>query len=175
MSSSWPRLRRMPAAPPLQRSSSGTEARVRRVARMGALCARGPAHSGPFSPLFTGVRGRSILRTSPKRRSRKFSPWSFYDPACVLPPGVVSRLGDLHAVRFEGDAVGVRSAAHSGVERVDRGALLAGELASRRRRSSRRCGRAWSTSGSRSGPPAGASAASPERPTCRAGARSHAA
>src|SRR5919107_2076541 len=43
-------------------------------------------------------------------------------------PGVVSRLGDLHAVRFEGDAVGVRSAAHSGVERVDRGYLLAGEL-----------------------------------------------
>src|SRR5215204_4480642 len=43
-------------------------------------------------------------------------------------PGVVSRLGDLHAVRFEGDAVGVRSAAHSGAERVDRGYLLAGEL-----------------------------------------------
>src|SRR5215217_7957715 len=43
-------------------------------------------------------------------------------------PGVFSRLGDLHAVRFEGDAVGVRSAAHSGVERVDRGHLLAGEL-----------------------------------------------
>src|SRR5215213_9427826 len=43
-------------------------------------------------------------------------------------PGVVSRLGDLHAVRFEGDAARVRSAAHSGVERVDRRYLLAGEL-----------------------------------------------
>jgi hypothetical protein len=41
---------------------------------------------------------------------------------------VVSRLGDLHAVRFEGDTVGVRSAAHAGVERVDRGDLLAGAI-----------------------------------------------
>jgi hypothetical protein len=41
---------------------------------------------------------------------------------------VVSRLGDLHAIVFEGDAVGVRSAAHSGVERIDRGDLLAVEL-----------------------------------------------
>jgi hypothetical protein len=41
---------------------------------------------------------------------------------------VVSRLGDLHTVSFKGDAVRVRSAAHSGVERVDRGYLLAREL-----------------------------------------------
>ena len=31
---------------------------------MGALCAQGPAHSGPFSPLFTGVCGRGILESS---------------------------------------------------------------------------------------------------------------
>src|SRR5215208_1005080 len=39
-----------------------------------------------------------------------------------------SRLGNLPAVVLEGDAVEVRSAAHAGVERVDRGDLLTIEL-----------------------------------------------
>jgi hypothetical protein len=40
----------------------------------------------------------------------------------------VSRLGDGHAEVLEGDAVGLRSAADVGVERVDGGHLLGGEL-----------------------------------------------
>ena len=79
-----------------------------------------------------------------------------------------SGLRDVAAEGLERDAVGLRAAALAGVERVDRGQLVGGRARSRRRRSSRRCGAAWSTSGWRSGRAAGASAASPAPATCRA-------
>jgi hypothetical protein len=59
------------------------------------------------------------------------APCSSTDPSAGgLPHGLltVSGLGDVPAECFEGHAVRFRSAAHSGVERVDRGELLGGEL-----------------------------------------------
>ena len=82
-----------------------------------------------------------------------------------------SRLRDLLTLRFKRDAAWIGAAAHSGIERVDCGDLVAGELKVKDR-SSRRCERARSTSELRNGPPADATGASPARPTCHVGARS---
>src|SRR4051812_39654676 len=57
-------------------------------------------------------------------------------PALLVRPRVLSclysfgrlRLGDRHPVVLEGDAGGIRSTTRAGVQRVDRGDLLAGEL-----------------------------------------------
>src|SRR4051812_30319613 len=109
----------------LETSSAPSLRRPIASAAGGLLGAAPCAKAGLAMPPNSGVAARLPADSSKERRPILYLRSVAMSDCPYI--SVVSRLGDLDAVVVEGDAVGLRSAAHAGVERVDRGDLLAGE------------------------------------------------